>query len=131
MILLLKIIGILLMGLGLIHVIFPVYFDWKTELPKLSLINRQVFKIHTFFIALIVFLMGALSFFYAEELINSPLGKIIALGFAIFWSFRLYFQFFGYSAELWKGKTFETIIHIIFSLMWIAISSVFWWIYFS
>ena len=53
----LKIIGILLMLLALVHTIFPRYFNWKNELKELSLMNRQMMKIHTFFIAVTVFLM--------------------------------------------------------------------------
>ena len=122
----LKIIGILLCILALAHVAFPRYFNWKTELQTLSLINRQMMIVHTFFIALTVFLMGLLCFTSSKELINTRLGQTIALGFAIFWSIRLLIQFFGYSAELWKAKTFETSIHIIFSLLWLYLSYVFW-----
>ena len=95
-------------------------------MQTLSLINRQMMIVHTFFIALTVFLMGLLCFTSSKELINTRLGQTIALGFAIFWSIRLLIQFFGYSAELWKGKTFETSIHIIFSLLWLYLSYVFW-----
>lgn len=122
----LKIIGLLLCVLALAHVAFPRYFNWKTELQTLSLINRQMMIVHTFFLALTVFLMGLLCFTSSKELINTRLGQTIALGFAIFWSIRLLIQFFGYSAELWKGKTFETSIHIIFSLLWLYLSYVFW-----
>ena len=44
----LKIIGVLLMSLALVHVIFPRYFHWKEELKDLSLMNRQMMKVHTF-----------------------------------------------------------------------------------
>ncbi|WP_344930449.1 hypothetical protein [Aquimarina addita] len=87
--------------------------------------------IHTFFIALIVFLMGWLCFTEARELITTSLGKKVAAGLGIFWVVRLIFQFFGYSSELWKGKAFETIVHIIFSIFWTYISLVFLWIGFQ
>ncbi len=60
----LKIIGLLLMLLAFVHVIFPRYFEWKEELKSLSLINREMTYVHTFFIALIVLMFGVLSFFY-------------------------------------------------------------------
>ena len=126
MILHFKIIGFLLMGLALVHLIFPKYFNWKEELKSLSLINKQMMTIHTFFIALVVFLMGLLCLTSATELIETRLGKTISLGLGIFWSLRLIIQFFGYSTKLWKGKRFETIIHIFFSGLWIYLSIVFW-----
>jgi hypothetical protein len=127
----LKIIGFLLVALGLIHFVFPKYFNWDKELKSLSLINRQMMIIHTFFIALVVFLMGLLCFISSEELIETNLGKTISLGLGIFWMIRLFIQFFGYSKELWNGKTFETAMHILFSLLWFYLSFVFisiWWV---
>jgi len=122
-----KIIGILLMILALAHIFFPKYFKWKEELKSLSLINRQMMTVHTFFIAFVVFLMGLLCLTSTIDLTQTNLGKTISLGFGIFWATRLFFQFFVYSPKLWKGKTFETIIHILFSLLWIYLSGVFLW----
>ncbi|MFL2582194.1 MAG: hypothetical protein ACJ0QJ_03445 [Flavobacteriales bacterium] len=120
------IIGISLMILALIHIIFPKYFNWKEELKSLSLMNKQMMTIHTFFIALIVFLMGLLCLTSADELIGTKLGKTVSLGLGIFWAIRLFIQFFGYSSTLWKGKPFETFIHIVFSGFWIYLNGVFW-----
>lgn len=121
----LKIIGILLIVLASIHLAFPRYFKWKTELQSLNLINRQMMSIHTFFIAFTVLLMGLLCVTSAEELINTNLGKKVSIGFGVFWIVRLIIQFFGYSSELWKGKRFETVIHIIFTGLWTYFSLVF------
>jgi hypothetical protein len=114
----LKIIGALLILLALIHIIFPKYFHWKKELELLSLVNKQMMKVHTLFIALTLLLMGILCITSTTELITTNLGKQISLGFGIFWGVRLFIQFFGYSTKLWIGKTFETIIHIIFTFLW-------------
>lgn len=122
----LKIIGILLVILGIVHIGFAKYFNWKLELSNLSLINRQMMQTHTFFIAVTVFMMGILCFFGAQDLIETKFGRKISLGLAIFWTLRLFFQFFIYSSKLWKGKMFETIIHIIFSFLWIYLSIIFW-----
>jgi len=120
-----KIIGVLLIGLASIHVIFPRYFNWKEELKSLSLMNRQMMYIHSFFIGFTILLMGLLCLTMADQLIETEFGRIISLGLGIFWSVRLVIQFFGYSWKLWKGKTFETITHIGFSLLWIYLSIVF------
>jgi hypothetical protein len=126
----LKIVGLLLMLLAFVHVIFPRYFEWKEELKSLSLINREMTYVHTFFIALIVLMFGVLSFFYSDELVHNPFGKVISLGMGIFWSFRLIAQFFGYSAENWKGKRFETLVHIVFTLLWMYMMVIYSSIYF-
>lgn len=121
----LKIIGPLLLLLSFIHILFPAYFRWEEELQGLSLINRQMMYVHTFFVALVVLLMGLLCILFSEELITTRLGRILALGLFIFWVIRLVIQFFGYSSKLWKGKTRETIIHLSFSVLWTYLSVVF------
>ena len=126
----LKIIGILLMALALVHIIFPKYFNWKKELSSLSLMNREMMMIHTFFIALTVFMMGLLCLVSSAEMVHTEFGKKISLGLGVFWMIRLFIQFFGYSKDLWKGKMFETLVHIVFSLLWMYLTAVFFAIYF-
>jgi hypothetical protein len=110
--------GLLMLGLAGLHGVFPRYFQWKRELAPLSLMNRQMMVIHTFFIALTVGLMGVLCLGSAGMLLQPGLGKRIVWGMLIFWSARFVLQFFGYSARLWKGKRFETLAHLGFSLLW-------------
>jgi hypothetical protein len=126
-----KIIGVLLIALAFVHVVFPKYFNWDKELKSLSLINRQMMIVHTLFIALTVFLMGLLCLTSSTELIETNLGKKISLGLGLFWTVRLFIQFFGYSSMLWKGKKFETSMHLLFSLLWIYLSIVFLTTYFN
>lgn len=110
---------------------FPKYFNWNSELKSLSLINRQMMIVHTFFIAFTVFLMGLLCLTSSSELIETNLGKNISLGLGIFWTVRLAIQLFGYSKELWQNKIFETVIHLLFTIFWAYLSYIFltiWWL---
>jgi len=125
----LKTIGIVSIALSLIHLDFPKRFNWKAELKTLSLINRQLMEVHTFFIGLILFLSGLLCYFLADEIVGTHLGRQLSLGFFLFWGCRLYFQFFVYSPLLWKGKKFETTVHVLFSLLWTYFTTVFFLIF--
>lgn len=120
-----QIIGYLFILLSIVHIIFPKYFRWKEDLKQISLINRELMYIHTFFIAVTVFLMGLLCITASEDMIVTELGKKISFGFGVFWFLRLLIQFFGYSSELWKGKTFETAVHILFSIFWMYTTALF------
>jgi len=122
---LLKIAGGILVGLALIHAIFPAYFKWKDELRTITPLTRQIHYIHTFFIALTVLLNGLLYLTCTTDLLTTSLGHRISLGFFIFWGCRLILQFFGYSTSLWRGKPFETAMHILFSLLWLFLTAVF------
>lgn len=120
-----KLIGSLLIILAFLHVVFPWYFKWKQELAGLSIINRQLMYVHSLFIALAVLLVGVLCVTSASELLNTPLGRRISLGIGLFWGARLLIQFIGYSPATWRGKTFETVIHILISIFWIYLTTVF------
>lgn len=121
----LQITGTLLAILGLAHAAFPRYFRWKEETIRLSLLTRQILYVHTGFIGLTVFLIGILNMTCAHDLANTALGKRISLGLAAFWGIRLVVQFWGYSPDLWRGKRFETIMHILFSVFWAWLTTVF------
>jgi hypothetical protein len=121
----LNISGWLLVALALMHIGLPNYFKWKDELKSLELFTKQMLQVHTFFIALTVFLMGLLCITSAQGLIETELGKKITLGLGVFWLIRLFFQLFIYSSQLWKGKKFETSMHILFTILWTYLSTIF------
>ncbi|MBA2611056.1 MAG: hypothetical protein H0U95_03730 [Bacteroidetes bacterium] len=127
----LKIIGYMCIALAFVHIIFPKKFYWKKEMPLISLVNRQLMYVHTFFIAFVVLLMGLLCICCTIDLLTTRLGNAVIFGLFLFWFTRLLFQFFVYSPRLWRGKAFETLIHIIFSLIWLYFTSVFSIIYFG
>ena len=125
MLLQLRIIGFALVVLALLHAAFARYFNWRAEFAPVSLINRQMMYVHTFFVAFMVLLMGVLCLTSAPDLVGTPLGRRVALGCGIFWLARLLIQFFGYSPELWRGKRFETGVHVVFIGFWTYLSAVF------
>lgn len=121
----LKVVGSLLILLSLMHIIIPRYFKWEQELTSLSLITKQIIYVHTFFIAFIVLLMGLLCLSYSHELVYDRFGRIISLGLFGFWLTRLIFQFLVYSPKVWRGKRFETVMHVVFAATWLYFSAVF------
>ena len=125
MVLQLKLVGFALVILALLHAAFARYFNWRTDFAAVSLINRQMMYVHTFFIAFTVLLMGLLCLSSATDLVGTPLGRRVALGCGVFWLARLLIQFFGYSPELWRGKRFETFVHIVFAGLWGYLSVLF------
>jgi hypothetical protein len=120
-----EIAGVLMIGLAALHAFFPRRFGWKTEFATIGLLSRQMMYVHTFFIALTILLMGVLCLTSAGDLVATPLGRRISLGLAFFWFARLVIQFFGYSSELWRGKRFETAMHLAFSVFWVYLTTVF------
>ena len=46
----LRIVGVLMAGLVLLNIFVPRRFGWRDELAHVSLLNRQIFQAHTFFL---------------------------------------------------------------------------------
>jgi hypothetical protein len=114
-----QIVGVLLLALGTAHVFFGRYFGWKQELASLSLLTRQVFIVHCFFIALLLVLLGICSLFYTDTLLApNALSRVLLVGLVVFWLSRLLVQLFIYDSRIWRGRQFYTAMHIAFSLMW-------------
>ncbi len=115
----LKIVGALLIALGIAHGTFGKRFEWKADLAKLSLLNRQMFLVHCFFIALTLVLMGGVTLFYTDALLQpAPLSRVVLAAVVIFWLCRLFIQFFVYDSLLWRGNKFNTWMHVLFSFFW-------------
>lgn len=116
----LRLVGVLLFVLLTLNFVLPRRFHWREELARLSLFNRQIFIVHAMFICLTLAMFGALSLFYAPALLQPhPLAKAVLAGLTLFWFVRLLVQWFVYSPDLWRGKRFETFVHILFSGLWL------------
>jgi hypothetical protein len=121
-----RIAGALLFALAAMHIFLPRRLNWNEELSRLSLLNRQIFHVHTFFVVLVVALMGALSLFFGSLLIEpSPLARLVLAGLTCFWTLRLGFQWLVYDASLWRGNRFNTAAHLIFTALWAYLSLVY------
>jgi len=82
-------------------------------------LTRQVHFVHNAYIGLFCVLNGLLCLFFARDLVTpSRLAGAILVGLTVFWGSRLLVQLFFYSADHWRGKRFETRIHIAFCFFW-------------
>jgi hypothetical protein len=61
----------------------------------------------------------------ARDLLETALGRRVCLGLAAFWGLRLLTQLFWYSPSLWRGKRFETGVHVVFVLLWSGLAGLF------
>lgn len=122
----LQAVGVFEIVLALTHLAFPRRFDWRTETARLSLLNRQIFYVHTFFICVVLILFGLLNLTCTTELLTrSSLAKFVLAGVTVFWVLRWLFQFFVYDRRLWKGNRFNTSMHVVFASLWTYFAGVY------
>jgi hypothetical protein len=115
----LRIVGASLLALSLAHVFVARHLEWKKDTARLTLINRQIFYVHTFFICLTLAMLGALCLLFAQTLLErTPLARLVLICLVIFWGTRLVFQWCVYDWSLWRGHRNNTIIHIAVTILW-------------
>jgi hypothetical protein len=115
----LRIVGVLLLALVALNLYVPRRFNWRSELASLSLLNRQIFQVHAAFICVILAMFATLALFFTNELLEpTKLARALLALLAVFWLLRLLTQWFVYDRRLWRGKRFETIVHIVFTGVW-------------
>ena len=118
--------GVLLAVLVVVNLLVPSRFGWRADMAKISLLNRQIFQAHSVFLVLILALSSALLLTSADALLEpSRLSRAILLGLTIFWGLRMVMQWFFYSPDIWRGRRFFTLMHIVFSMTWIYMTAVF------
>jgi len=83
--------GVNFLLFGLLHIAFwfdPV-IDWKNELVKLTQLNSNIMQMLN--IAIIAFFLafGFIMLYYRREFLDSTLGRVLLIVFALFWLVRL------------------------------------------
>lgn len=122
----LKIVGAIMFAIILLNFHVWKRYGWRRELQQVSLLTRQVFVVHTFFIMLMIGMFGALSLVFTAALLErTPLAKLVLTGLVLFWASRLAMQWLVYDASLWRGKRAETIVHFVFTGVWVYFTVVY------
>lgn len=124
----LRIAGLLLLALAAAHVVFPKRFHWSEELSRLSLLNRQIFLVHVFYIVVLVGSMGLLSLVFTPALLeHTLLARIVLAWLCAFWLSRLAVQWLVYDASLWQDDPLNTGVHFAFTGLWAYLALVYGW----
>jgi len=124
--LLLRVAGTGLLLLCFLHIPIGRSLKWREDGRKLSPVNEQIFHVHTFFICVVIFLMALPCLFEPSVFLEkSRAGFWLSASLSVFWMVRLFFQFFVYRTDLWRGKPLETFVHWWFALIWLALAAVF------
>lgn len=123
---LLRIAGAGLLLLAALHIPIGRQLKWREDVRRLTPVNAAIFHVHTFFICLILVMMGLPCLLDPGILIEkSRAGAWMAWSISGFWAVRLHFQCFVYQPNLWRGKRLETTIHIWFTIIWAGLTALF------
>jgi hypothetical protein len=122
----LRITGVMLALLVVVNLFVPRRLGWREDMATLSLVNRQIFEVHSIFIVLIVALFSALLLAYGDALLEpTRLSRAVLAGLTVFWGLRMLIQWFYYSPAVWRGNRFNTAMHYLFSAAWTYMTTTF------
>ena len=97
--LLIRIGGVLHLGILIASALVPGALEWKRELEKLRPLSRQLIWVHGAFIVLVIIAFGVISLALPGELASrTPLARAVCAFIAFFWLARLGVQFFVFDA---------------------------------
>jgi hypothetical protein len=85
--------GLYSLGFAIFHALFWKLFNWKTDLKKMSLVNRAIIQIANTRLIYVFIFVAFVCFFYTKELEASALGHAFLAGIALFWLGRMIEQF--------------------------------------
>ncbi len=126
LLLFLRIAGIGLILLALMHYPIARRLKWREQGRRMSPENASIFLVHAFFICLVLVLMGLPCIVSPVIFLESSRASHwVTWSFAVFWGIRLYFQWFVYQSDLWRGKTIETVLHWWFTFVWAGLAALF------
>lgn len=114
LILFLKVAAALQLSVAALNLVLIRLMGWKDELGRLSLLVREVFQVHVWFISVTLGLFGILTWRFAGEMTAgaNAVGQWLAAGIGLFWGFRTVLQITYYSSSHWRGRLDRTLIHI-------------------
>jgi len=85
---------------------------WEEDLANMSLLVREVFHVHKWFISIILVIFAVLTLRFPNELAGgSALGRWLAGGIGAFWGIRTWMQWGFYSASHRRESRGKLAVH--------------------
>jgi hypothetical protein len=93
---------------------------FQPELDRVSLLLREVFHVHAWFISVTLFTFGLLTWRFAAEMADGGVEvcRWLAGCIGLFWALRSVLQVAYYSASHWRGRLDRTVIHVVLLLIY-------------
>ncbi len=109
----LRIVAVAQLALAVLSLCLPRILKWKPDIDRMSPLVRDVFEIHSWFIALTLVIWGVLTWQFAAEMAYTPtpMSRWLCAAIGIFWGIRCVLQWTHYSPSHWRGNPQRTLIH--------------------
>lgn len=85
--------GLLHLGWAIFHLLFPRLFEWGKRLEPLDPVNQGIMRVMNLCLTFYFVAAAYLSWYWAEDLLETALGRQLLAVLAAFWLLRLGLQF--------------------------------------
>jgi len=119
--------GVLLVGLGVLHIALPAVLGWHRELAGASPVNREVSYVHCYFIGLACVLWGLLPLTAGSLLAQpGPITRLVLIGAVIFWASRLVIQLAVFNRHARQSAAWLA-VSTAGTILWLYLTAVWTW----
>ena len=98
--------GVYTLAFAAFHLLFWRLFDWKTELRRLSFLNRAVMQVLNLSLTAAFVVFGTVSLAFPEALAAPGLGRTLLALMALFWLARAVEQVVFFKLRHWGSWAF-------------------------
>jgi hypothetical protein len=122
----LRLVGAVLIVLGLAHLVMPRGLGWRPEFAALRALTRQIMYTHTYFIGLSCVLLGLAPLALTSDLLApGRLPAAILIAECVFWGLRWCAQFAAFPPAVWRGRRLYATGYVALTALWTWIVAVF------
>jgi hypothetical protein len=119
--------GVLLVGLGVLHIAMPAVLGWQRDLAGASPINREVSYVHCYFIGLACVLWGLLPLTAGSLLVQpGPITRLVLIGAVTFWASRLVIQLAVFNRHARQSAAWLA-LSTASTVLWLYLTAVWTW----
>jgi hypothetical protein len=115
--------GVLWLISFVFHIFFWKLFDWKNDLDSVKPVNKGIIQVLNLCLMLCFLIFAYVSFFEADALTSTSLGRSLIAGMALFGIFRVIEQFIFFDLKHFRSKLVlsgATLIAIVYAAAFFA-----------
>jgi hypothetical protein len=123
----LSIVGVVLLGLGAVHVALPRVLGMDRDLAGASVLGREVGYVHCYFVGLSCLLWGLLPLSAGPALLERhPVTRLVLIGAVAFWASRLVIQLAVFNHHARESRAWCT-LSLAGTGLWLYLTVIWGW----
>jgi hypothetical protein len=110
--------------IGVLVFLLPKALGWQPALAAMPRLMREIYHVHAFYLSFTLWIFAGFTVAFGDQMVagDAAMGAL-AFWIGVFWAVRVAIQLFYYSPRHWRGKPRETVVHLVFLVVYALMSS--------